>query len=291
MTEKKIFPVFCEKCGQEFAGRECLKYHAGHGACKRKDYICKYCKHSFTSSTNMYRHMKHNCKVKKDQKNEMEKIYELLLGLKEDNKTLKKDNQDLKKDNDSLKRQMNKLLQVPTITKNTTINNENNNINHGVVINTYLVAHGKEDRSRLDTTDLIKVLKSGFNSTIKLTEAVNFNPRFPEYHNVYISSIKDKYAMVYDGKDWKLVIRTDLVEEIYENNKDYIEENMERFFDSLSASCKRSLNRWLNTEEEDDKIKKIKDDIKLLLYNSRKMVVEGPYNPYKSGKLLGIGND
>lgn len=35
-----------------------------------------------------------------------------------------------------------------------------------------------------------------FNSTLKLTDTIHFNPKHPEYHNIYIPSMKDKYAMV-----------------------------------------------------------------------------------------------
>ena len=43
----------------------------------------------------------------------------------------------------------------------------------------------------IDNGDILKCLKKGFYSTIYLTEAVHFNPKYPEYHNVYISNIKD----------------------------------------------------------------------------------------------------
>ena len=51
----------------------------------------------------------------------------------------------------------------------------------------------------------------------------DFNPDYPEYHNVYISSMKDKYAMMYDGHNWNLVMKKDLIDKIYDDNKNYIE--------------------------------------------------------------------
>jgi len=110
----------------------------------------------------------------------------------------------------------------------------------------------------------------GFHSTLKLTDAIHFNPNHPEYHNVYIPSMKDKYAMIYKNNNWQLVNKQELVDEIYDNKKDYIEENVEEFCNTLSISQKNALNRWLLADENNDKrISKIKDKIKLLLYNKR----------------------
>ena len=37
-----------------------------------------------------------------------------------------------------------------------------------------------------------------------LIKKIHFNPRKPENHNIYISNIKNKYIMVYDGDKWNL---------------------------------------------------------------------------------------
>jgi hypothetical protein len=73
---------------------------------------------------------------------------------------------------------------------------------------------------------MLKILQTGFNSTVKLTEALHFNPNFPEYHNIYIPNMKDKYAMMHDGEKWSLVTKDDLISKIYEDKKNYIEENL-----------------------------------------------------------------
>jgi hypothetical protein len=81
--------------------------------------------------------------------------------------------------------------------------------------------------------------------------------------------MKDKYAMMYDGKSWNLTIKEDLINRLYDDKKDYIEENVEDFVRFLTKSQKKALDRWANTEEEDKRIKRLKERIKLLLYNSR----------------------
>ncbi|VBB19060.1 hypothetical protein YASMINEVIRUS_1592 [Yasminevirus sp. GU-2018] len=268
----------CPTCEKDFQRKESLNYHISHKACKKRGYVCKYCDKSFTTSTNMYRHMKHSCNVKKEDDTEKENILERLLLLEEANKALEKKSEKqiatLKRENKVLKKKVTKLELTAPI-QNKTINNRcTTNINKGTVNNIILVGYGKEDLSKLNKAELLKALQGGYYSTVKLTEAVHFNPKHPEYHNVYISNMKDKYAMMFDGKQWTLTIKEDLINQIYEDKKNYIEENLEEFVDSLPISRKKALQRWLETDDDDPKIKEIKENLKLLLYNSRKLVHE-----------------
>ena len=50
--------------------------------------------------------------------------------------------------------------------------------------------------------------------------------------------MKNKYAMMYDGNDWNLVMKDDLIDKIYDNKRDLIEENLDDFLDSLTISQK-----------------------------------------------------
>jgi hypothetical protein len=174
-------------------------------------------------------HMRDNCKIKKQNDNEKEDILDRLMKLEEDNKRLiileeneKKlvnDNKKLKEENKKMKTQIKRVIKTTNIRPN---------INNGTVINATinLVGYGSEDLSKLDKTDILKALQTGYNSTVKLTEAVHFNPDFPEYHNIYISNMKDKYAMMHDGNQWTLTTKEDLINQIYEDKKNYIEENL-----------------------------------------------------------------
>ncbi|VBB18287.1 hypothetical protein YASMINEVIRUS_750 [Yasminevirus sp. GU-2018] len=301
----------CEGCGKSFNRKEHLEYHISHGACKDNKHYCKLCDKGFTTATSMYRHMRSSCKVKKQNDDEKESVYNRLLQLEEENKKLAETQrksdltnrlriEKLAKDNAKLKNDIKKVQaasKVAKITNNTTNNNTTNNTNsgvivnmqnHGVINNITLVAYGTEDMSKLSQADILKALQSGYYSTVKLTEAVHFNPKHPEYHNVYISNMKDKYAMMFDGKDWTLTTKEDLISKIYDDKKNYIEENLDTFIASLPPSRKKALERWLDTDDEDAKIKEIKDSIKLLLYNSKEMTLKQKklVNKSKSIKAL-----
>jgi hypothetical protein len=127
--------------------------------------------------------------------------------------------------------------------------------------------------TKLDRNEILRVLKVGYDSTIRLTETLHFNPKYPEFHNIYITNMKDKYAMIYDGNKWTLTIKNDLIDRIYDDKKSYIEENVDDFVESLNGSQRRALDRWANTDEKDKKIRKLKERIKLLLYNLRNMPI------------------
>ena len=261
----------CTECNRVFARKENLDNHVKKQACKKLVHFCKFCNKGYTTETSMYRHMRSACKVKKTNDDEKDKIYERLLQVETRCKLVEQENKELQ---EKIKK-INKTSVDLSKTTNTVIKGSNNNINTGIINNNtnniILVGYGKEDLTKLDKSDIMKALQNGYYSTVKLTEAVHFNPKYLEYHNVYISNIKDKYAMMFDGKRWTLTTKEELINQIYEDKKNYIEENFEDFINSLSQSRKRALERWLDTDDEDKKIKEIKDSIKLLLYNSRQL--------------------
>jgi hypothetical protein len=264
----------CDVCFRVFKRKAHLDYHVSNNVCKpeQKDiepveiqHNCKYCGKLFTTSTSMYRHMNHTCKIKKSEDLNRGQIYERLLALERKSEGIEKENEQLKKKVVTLEQ---KSPKVTKITHNTT-----KNINNGIVAHINLIGYGKEDLSKIDKKDILKAMQSGYDSTIKLTETLHFNPKHPEYHNVYITNVKDKYAMMFDGNDWNLTMKDELINKIYDDKKNYIEENLDDFIDSLTTSRKKALERWLSTDDDDDRISKIKNEIKLLLYNKRNLVL------------------
>jgi hypothetical protein len=170
---------------------------------------------------------------------------------------------------------MKKMTKMEKTNTNSNVqNNTHCTVNNGTVNNIYLVGYGKEDMSKIDRKDILKGMRLGFNSTLEMIDTIHFNPKYPEYHNVYISSMKNKYAMMYDGSNWTLVMKDDLIDKMYDNKRNYIEENMDDFLDSLTRSQINALHRWLAVDDDHHYVKKIKNDIKLLLYNKRQFALE-----------------
>jgi len=112
-----------------------------------KDYICNFCKTTFTRSTTLKRHLLERCKIRKEEVREKEAIFQELL---QQNILLKDQNEKL---NNQLLEQ-NKfiigLLEQNNQNKNNIQNNKNiKNQNNGV-INNIIIQHGKEDLSKID---------------------------------------------------------------------------------------------------------------------------------------------
>ena len=277
----------CNKCKKTFTTKVNLQYHKKHKACNLSTKIkCDNCDKTFTTQPSMRRHMMKSCKNKDICTDEKQQIYEKLLELQHEIDTLKIKSEKIEMENIKLKneiKQGNTLSQDrllgsiyernTNIVNNASIVAANNNgviaTNNGTINNIILVECGKEDISKIDKTDILNGIKSGFYSTLNLTDTIHFNPKYPEYHNVYISSMKNKYAMMYDGSDWTLVMKDDLIDKLYDEKKNYIEENLDDFLDSLTKSQRKALDRWMDMDEGHAKIKEIKDKIKLLLYNKR----------------------
>jgi len=265
----------CELCEKEFTTKQNLQYHTNKNVCrKKKDNICCYCNKVLSCKSSVYRHKKkckpNICEDSSITKSDMtlttslidvDKLYHMFVQLKEENNDLKK-----------------KMNNIENSSNTNNITNNTNYVNNGIVnnsVNQYiLVGYGKEDMDKIDRSDLLKVLRSGFNSPLTLTETMHFNPKYPEFHNVYIPSMKDKYAMIYDGTNWTMVTKEYLIDKMYDDKRDYIEENLDEFLDSITESQRKALQRWMNAKEVHPYIQKIKEDIKLLLYNKRRIPLD-----------------
>jgi len=136
-----------------------------------------------------------------------------------------------------------------------------------------LVKYGEEDMILLNDQIILDILKKGNDSILDLIEKLHFNPKYPEYHNIYITNMRDNYAYKYNGDEWKLTIKEDLIDCIYNDKIDYIRENINRYTHLLTDKQITNLNNLINDDIGIKKIKKIKEHIKLLLYNSKSMPV------------------
>jgi hypothetical protein len=79
--------------------------------------------------------------------------------------------------------------------------------------------------------------------------------------------------MIYLDDDWKITDRDELVNDIYENKRAYVVENLETFISQLDENKKKSLKRWLDRDDNDESIINTKEDIKKVLFNGRHMAM------------------
>jgi hypothetical protein len=233
---------------------------------KNKSLECMYCKLPFSRSDALTRHIKLRCTVKKQSDDEKEKIYnDLLFKIEEQTKII----QNIAKQNNQLKSQLGKI-NIKQITKNITID-KSKNIYNSTNIN--LVAFGKEDLTMITDELCKKILSNGLKCVPTLIDHIHFNEQTPEHCNVYISNIRNKYIMVYDGNSWILKEQDNTISELYDDKKDFLIEKFDVLVDKLSDKTIKKFKRFLDNEEDDKIINGIKKDIKLILYNNRKIPI------------------
>jgi hypothetical protein len=225
----------------------------------KKEYKCTYCTKFFSSNSNLYKHLKNICKIKKLDDSEKESIYQHLLN---EHLNIKNENENIKKELIEIK---NKLSKGSTV---------NNNINNGTINNIQIVAHGKEDLSKIKEDVVLQLVKRGWRSIPMFTKYLHCNDKFPEQKNIYINDINRKYCMVYDGNEWLLKDKTKTIDELYQTKYDFLEENFNAYYDKLENYQQKSFQKFIKLHKEDAPfVRKIKEELKTLLYNKRNKIL------------------
>ena len=81
--------------------------------------------------------------------------------------------------------------------------------------------------------------------------------------------------MLYDGEGWNLHNRDETIDEIYEDKTNILVdkvEDWEKIGKSINEIALRKFNRYLGKKDTPGISNKIKDEIKLILYNKREMI-------------------
>jgi hypothetical protein len=223
---------------------------------------CKYCDKLFSRSDSLARHYK-NCKekIKTDQANHyMEELVKLLND--KDDKISKYD-LELEEKN----KQIIELIQKAGIQNSGTIvQNIQNNIK--------LLAYDKTDISDLTDNDFIRCFNHNNMCVPHLLKRIHFNRKKPENHNVFLSNLKSGYIMLYDGKQWITYNRDEIIDDMFDEKHDILEQKYEEWVDVGKdyPIIYYKFRRYLEKMNNDVVMKKIKDEMKLVLYNNRNIV-------------------
>ena len=215
-----------------------------------KKYNCKFCKKSFLSNCNLLKHLK-NCKDKQTDDEQKKYLLDLVNKL-----------------NDQLKK---KDKQIDELIKKSGVNiGTQNNINQNIQI----LAHSNTDLSHLTDNDYLKCLRHSNFCIPHLIEKIHFNPKKPENHNIYISNLKNNYVMIYNGNKWLLNDREESIQNLIDEKESIIEQKLEEWIENGEQypDIMKKFNRYLEKKENDIVINKIKDEIKLMLFNNRDLI-------------------
>jgi hypothetical protein len=300
----------CETCHAEFYMLSSFQKHMESiDACTKvlnKKFDCSSCDKKFTSEKSMKYHMKTKCVVPitnpsneieiiKDKLNQFETIKYELLNTKEQLKETKEKLVESVAQIEDLKIKIKKGPGRPKkITNNANTNtnynhsnntnntnntaniaNNCNNTNNNVknVFNFKFINLGGENLNRLTKKEKEWICSKSYGSLKECTKFVNCNPKFPEQRNVYVTNSKADVGHTIEDERLKLVDIDELMDDVilYRmgdlkmmlNSKDLkiLDQHRERVGD---------LIRRIETNNP-EQIKKIRKEIKLLIYNENKM--------------------
>ena len=81
--------------------------------------------------------------------------------------------------------------------------------------------------------------------------------------------MKNKYLMVYDGKNWNIANKTEEIDKLYEEKELMLEEWLES---NENTEMKEKFIKYLNNKENDETLNMIKEELKLLMYNKKQLL-------------------
>ncbi len=199
--------------------------------------LCKHCGKSFHNNSNLGRHQKSSCKVLKANR---ESVLEAEL--------------------EKLKKELEEAKSKPQTVVNQYIQNN-------FIVNGYR----KTSFEHLTDHDYKKAVRRMIYSVPQMIQDVHFNKNAPENHNIYISNIKGKYAMVYDGEKWCSKPQAQVIDQLI-NDQEYAMEDWLGEGDNFPKEMQK-FNEYLEKKEKHDEVRDIiKEEVKLLLYNNRNII-------------------
>ena len=210
----------------------------------------------------MYRHIKYTCKKNKDED------FKELARLLNENKTQigTKDKQI-----EIMQKQIDKLvnkLQIQNI--------NNGNVNQGTIINNtmniQLLNHTDTDYSHLTPNDYINCINDCNKCVKTLIEKVHFNINKPENMNIYLSNIKGRYLMIYKDNEWQIKDKKTQVDDLYDYNEFVLEQWYDEYVEKY-PNIIESFKTYLKNRDTNKLLNEIKEEILVMLYNKRKMIV------------------
>ena len=226
---------------------------------------CKYCDKTYSRIDSLNRHLK-KCseKHKSDEANKsMTELVTILNSQISDfRKELEEKNKELKKRD----KQIDELIKKAGINNSTITQNIQNNIK--------ILAYKDTDVSKLTDKDILKCLNHSNMCVPHLIKMIHLDPEKPENHNIYISNLKNGYIMVYDGGKWDTLNRDEIINNMIDDKQGLIEERIENWIEEGKKypSIMRKFERYLEKKENNVVIDKIKEEIKLMLFNNRKLI-------------------
>ncbi len=233
--------------------------------------ICEYCNQEYSNNGNLKKNKK---KCKDKDKNKIEYLEDLIA---EFNKKLKEYEDKLNSKDKIIEMRDNQINELIQKVGNNTINNNTININGNV-----LLSLSNSNLEHLTDNDMYACVNSCVLSVPNLIRKIHFNPMISANHNIYITNIRNKYVVVFNGKEWEIKDRRETREDMININEYRLEdwvsnEEVQKMF----PKAMKKFELYMKKREEDGVLDLIKNEINMLLYNKKDMIINTSKNMKK----------
>ncbi len=225
--------------------------HSPPKSTQPKKYECAGCKKHFSKNSNLCRHEK-KC-PKKQHLDELEELDHQV----------------------ALKERETRLVKTQNKANSVVIGTQNNNtqINNNVTVN--ILPYEQTDVSHLTDRDYQRAFNRAAMCVPQILEKVHFDPEKPQNHNIYISSMNNKYIKLHNGKRWNLRDREETLEDLFADAEYMLENKLETWQEEEDPQTERATKKfqiYLEVKEKAAMYNKIKQELKLLLFNNRGLI-------------------
>lgn len=139
---------------------------------------------------------------------------------------------------------------------------------------------GKENLDFITQKQYNKIFEKGCRAVQSFVELIHCNENVPENRNIYIGNYKDEYIRTFNGKNWDVDTKEDVLYNLYNAKRDFLERQykiMKATGGLLTDNAKYFFGgKYYENGRTPEAVKLAKDDIKNLLYGNRLSVIKKP---------------
>jgi len=146
---------------------------------------------------------------------------------------------------------------------NNSHNNTTNN-QYNITINSY----GNEDISKITSEMWDKIISTEFEMIPNLIEEIHINT--PENRNLYLANNKEKFALILQGENWKLIDKKDLITTLIMDKTILLESIIHK--EEGNFNQRRAEIALKHCKHDEDEIESVKKNTMLILLNNNNLI-------------------
>ena len=227
---------------------------------------CKYCAKTYSTQSNLTKHLK-TCKKKKETQLIEDKKYE----------EMKKAYEELKNQVEDMLIESSKAIAVTNThnthnTHNTNTINTNNTNNIKNTTNIHINNYGFENVKYLKKNYLNNLVHGVFTAIPRLIKKIHFNDKHPENQNIKITNKKEPYIRVRQNNEWLLKNKKEILEDLIDCKYMILSQHCDDFEEELPNGDVEKMNdfRKRYNGEEKNLMKELLEQAELALLNYSK---------------------